>query len=247
MAGAVALRLGPGAARALAGSAAGIVEPALHPGGYVRLGPEAWVLVAPGRAPSGPLSVHVRGLERSPLEPGDEVRIDTRGAGIAHAAPGGPLRDGWREALAAALGVVEPAPPELEAGLAALSGGAERAAAGRPASWRRGAERAAETMLAGRGDGLTPAGDDVLAGYAAWRHAGGSPVTLPGERCSPIGLAYLRCAERGELPDAAAGVLRAIRSGDARLAARRARTLSRWGASSGRAILWGMAAAAGAT
>ena len=64
------------------------------------------------------------------------------------------------------------------------------------------------------------------------------------DRCSPIGIAYLRCAERGELPDQAALAMRAIRDGDARLARMRARALSTWGASSGAAILWGIAAAA---
>jgi hypothetical protein len=60
---------------------------------------------------------------------------------------------------------------------------------------------------------------------------------------SPIGLAYLRCAARGELPEPAARVLGAIRRGDVRGAERAARALSAWGASSGAAILWGLGAA----
>ncbi len=59
-----------------------------------------------------------------------------------------------------------------------------------------------------------------------------------------MSLAYLRCAERGELPEAAAAVLAAIRAGHAPLAARRAEALRTWGATSGNALLWGMAAAA---
>ena len=101
-------------------------------------------------------------------------------------------------------------------------------------------------MLAGRGPGLTPAGDDVLAGIAGWRHADGAPVSLTAPRGSPIGLAYLRCAERGELPEPARRTLDAVRAGDAALAARRARVLGRWGATSGGAMLCGMAAASGA-
>jgi hypothetical protein len=69
-------------------------------------------------------------------------------------------------------------------------------------------------------------------------------VLADGSRCSPLGLAYLRCAERGELPEPVAALMRAIRAGDAVVAERRARALSRWGASSGAAMLWGIAAAA---
>ncbi|MGH2885709.1 MAG: DUF2877 domain-containing protein, partial [Solirubrobacteraceae bacterium] len=106
-----------------------------------------------------------------------------------------------------------PGPPEsLEAGIAAL-------ATGRVTD--------AVRLLAGLGDGLTPAGDDVLAGYAAARYALGSRVapplsTLASGRSSPLGLAYLLCAERGELPDP---------------------PLPSWGASSGVAIAWGINAA----
>jgi hypothetical protein len=156
--------------------------------------------------------------------------IDLRGAreppGPAAAVP---LRDGWRPALAAA-GRACPPPAGLEAGVDAL---------------RRGAVAEAVAALAGRGPGLTPAGDDVLAGYAGWRYADGAPVALDAPRGSPIGLAYLRCAERGELPEAARRTLEAARAGDAALAARRARVLAGWGATSGGAMLCGMAAAAG--
>ena len=99
-------------------------------------------------------------------------------------------------------------------------------------------------MLAGLGQGLTPAGDDVLAGYAGWMALRGTPVelsALAADRSPPISLAYLRCAERGELPEPAARLLAAR---DARTFERRARVLARWGSSSGRALMWGFAAAA---
>ncbi|HWK26696.1 MAG TPA: DUF2877 domain-containing protein [Solirubrobacter sp.] len=223
----------------------GRVELALHPGGYVRFG-EEWVLVAIPRAPRGPLTLAVTGLERAPLRVGDEavvaggsrppalyvgaLCVDLSGLAPPFALAPPPLSPGWRTALTAALEAAPPVPPELISGLAAL---------------RKGELTEALLALAGRGEGLTPAGDDVLAGYAAWRHAEGRPEgTLIAERCSPLGLAYLRCAVRGELPEAAAAVLRAVRGGDADAARRRARGLSRWGASSGHAILWGMAAGA---
>jgi hypothetical protein len=195
-----------------------LVELAFRGGAYVRIG-DAWLLVAPVRAPAGPLSVLVR--DAAPLAPGDWIRIDARRARVVPPVPAGPLQPGWQAALAAAVGEVPAMPPAI-------------------------AQRIADPeALPGLGEGLTPAGDDVLAGYAAWRHAGGEPVRIAAGRCSPIGRAYLRCAERGELPDVAARVLQAVRAGDAGSAARRARGLARWGASSGGAILWGMAAAAG--
>ena len=148
--------------------------------------------------------------------------------GAAADVPRRVLRPGWGAALAAALDAVPGPPAELDRGLAAL---------------REGELADAVEALAGRGDGLTPAGDDVLAGFAAWRYHDGRDVTFRADRCSPIGLAYLRCGERGELPEVAARVIGAIRDGDARLARMRARALSNWGASSGAAILWGIAAA----
>jgi hypothetical protein len=289
-----ALWIGPGAARALHGD--GVVELALHPGGYVRLG-EEYALLAHPRAPRGPLTVLVAGLDAAPLQPGDPAHVGCApqpgggapraelapaddpahvgcaarsggGAPPAELAPAGvlfvgpheiglsvtpaaqrpptPLCPGWRAALTAALEAAPGPPRELALGLAAL---------------RAGDADAAVAELAGRGPGLTPAGDDVLAGYAAWRHAGGryddaagrrraslkgsAPVisALAAGRASPIGLAYLRCAERGELPEPAERVRRAIRAGDAPAARRAARALTSWGASSGAAILWGLASA----
>ena len=235
-----ALWSGPGARRALRAGEIGTVVVALARGGYVRLGGR-WLLLAPPRAPLGPLSLLVEGL--GALEPGAATRvvpgalhvggarIDLAGARVPPRAPAVPLHAEWRSALAAARRSC-PAPGGLEDGVEAL---------------RRGAVAEAAAMLAGRGPGLTPAGDDVLAGFAGWRHADGAPVSLTAERGSPIGLAYLRCAERGELPKSAQRTLDAVRGGDAALAARRARILARWGATSGGAMLCGMAAASGAT
>jgi hypothetical protein len=234
-----ALWIGPGAARTLRDGGSGTVEVVLVRGGYVRLG-DRWLLVAPPRAPLGPLSVLVEGL--GALEPGTAARvapgglhvggawIDLAGARVPPRAPAVPLRPAWRSALAAARRSC-PAPGGLEDGVDAL---------------RRGALADAVAAMAGRGPGLTPAGDDVLAGFAGWRHADGEPVSLAAPRGSPIGLAYLRCAERGELPEAAQRTLDAVRAGDSALAARRARVLAGWGATSGGAILCGMAAASGA-
>jgi Protein of unknown function (DUF2877) len=94
---------------------------------------------------------------------------------------------------------------------------------------------------------LTPAGDDILAGYAGAMALAGTPVALSTRaagRTPPIALAYLRCAERGELPEPATRLLAAVAAGDHEAAARRARVLTKWGATSGRALMWGFAAAA---
>ncbi len=235
-----ALVAGAGALRALRAGAGGRVELTFGPGGYVRLG-EDWVLLAPSRSPRGPLSLLVGGLTRGDLVCGEPavvtdgtlvagaLRIDLAGARAAAEPRRAALAPGWRPALAAALDSTAPAPAALAPGLDALAGG-DRADA---VAW-----------LAGRGEGLTPAGDDVLAGYAAWAWAEGRPVAIDAQRCAPLGRAYLRCAERGELPALAATVLEAIRAGDAQAAARRARRLGAWGATSGSALLWGIAAGA---
>jgi hypothetical protein len=238
-----ALVIGPGARRALSDGAGGLVEFAFGPGGYVRLG-EHRVLVAPARSPLGPLSVLVAGLARGDLIVGDPasvsggalvvgtLRIELEDARAPSPPRAQDLAPQWRAALAAALEVVAPAPAELAAGLELLAAGDLAAAV---------------AQLAGRGDGLTPTGDDVLAGYAAWRWAAGAPLTVPAQRCAPLGREYLRCAERGELPETAARVLAAIRAGEPRAAARRAGGLAGWGATSGAALLWGMAAGAAQT
>lgn len=209
---------GPGARRAFVDGARGEVEIVLQGGGgYVRLGSSDWVLLTRSDAAFGPLSVAVDGLDRLELRPGAPVEV-TRGRLLVGEQALSLERMRERSSVAADRASTtpctsRPAPPvPLEAGIAAL-------AAGRVLD--------AVRWLAGLGDGLTPAGDDVLAGYAAARLALGSPVapalsTLASGRSSPLGLAYLRCAERGELPDA---------------------PLRSWGASSGIAIAWGMNAA----
>jgi hypothetical protein len=220
-----AIWAGPGALRALAAGGAGTVEIALHPGGYIHMDGGDYVLVATPRSPRGPLTAVVAGLAAAPLTAGARLHLAAPLGEAAPLAPAAPLRAGWRAALAAALAAAPPPPADLARGLAAL---------------RRGDLPAAVAALAGRGPGLTPAGDDVLAGFAAWRRTRG----LASPRCSPLGLAYLRCAERGELPEVVERVVSAIRGGDASLARQRARRLPAWGSTSGAAMLWGVAAGA---
>jgi Protein of unknown function (DUF2877) len=239
-----ALFAGPGARRALADGARGEVELVLSGGGgYVRLGSSAWLLLAGREAPFGPLSVAVDALERLALAPGTPAHVtggllvlgdgtvslsfervrDRASVAICAPAPHGP------GAIRAAVATELPAAPApLRPGLAALS--RARVADG-------------VRLLAGLGEGLTPAGDDVLAGYAAARRAAAAPVVLSelaSDRSSALGLAYLRCAERGELPDAGARLLDAICRGSVAGARDAVAPLRSWGASSGFALAWGI-------
>jgi Protein of unknown function (DUF2877) len=240
-----ALFAGPGAVRALRAGRRGVVQLVLSGGVYLRSGDD-WLFLADPDAPFGPLSVAVIGLRRSAVRPGQAVSVERgrlwlaeqavslerlRGRGSVPSLPPGRAA---ADAAVAALAVTTKPPDELVPGLLAL---------------RRGCTREGVQRLAGRGDGLTPAGDDALAGYAAWRHASGAPArlsTLAAGRSSPLGRAYLRCGERGELPDAGAAALAAVCAGDPRAAATAAGVLGDWGGSSGAALLWGIAAGAGA-
>jgi hypothetical protein len=235
--------VGAGAARALAEGARGESALAVAGGAYLALD-TGWVLLTGPRAPLGPLSLLVAGAAPTPppgtpvrvadgcLTAGD-IRVRLRGPVPPAPVDVAPPSPGWRAALHAATAAVPPPPAALAGGLAALARDDLPGAVG---------------VLAGRGEGLTPAGDDVLAGCAAWWYADGRPADdlprLAAARAAPVGLAYLACAARGEVVDLAAAALAAVRAGDAALAARRARALGAWGATSGAALLWGMAAAA---
>ncbi|MBV8999302.1 MAG: DUF2877 domain-containing protein [Solirubrobacterales bacterium] len=236
-----ALFCGPGAIRALARGRCGAVELVFDRCAYVRLDSD-WLLVAEPDLSFGPLSMAVAGFDRLDLELQLPVRVTSGrlvlGSQVVSLERmrkrGGPsaivlgTASAIREACTA---VALPDPAEaLRHGLAALAAGRVLAAV---------------RSLAGVGEGLTPAGDDVLAGYAAARAVCGAPVILSTEaagRSSPVGLAYLRCAERGELPDVAARVLAAIRRGSPSEVAATVPALSTWGATSGIALGWGLVA-----
>jgi hypothetical protein len=234
-----AVGIGPGAARLLRAERVGTVEIAHRRGAYLRVGPAGYLHVTGPRGAFGPLTVAVAGLPC--LAPGWPVRAAGRMLDVGTvriAVAGAQLRaippvsasnrlSAVGDALAAARAAVPPPSASLEPGIAGLAAGDPEAA-----GW-----------LAGRGDGLTPAGDDVLAGFAAGLAATGRRLELtpPVERrASPLGLAYLRCARRGELPERAGALLRAVVAGDPVAAARRARLLATWGGSSGFALFWGM-------
>ena len=237
------LLAGPGAWRALVRRRAGRVELVTAGGAYLALGEDRVLLASSGTA-FGPLSLVVEGLDRVALAPGLPVAVGTGWLSVGgqvvslerlrvRAAIAPPRQAGDVDAaIDALLDRVPPPSGVLRPGLRALAAGELSAAV---------------ECLAGLGRGLTPEGDDVLCGYAAWPHPGREPVclsALAAGLASPIGLAYLRCAERGELPDPAAPVLGAMLAGDRAAALALLPALLGWGDSSGAALLRGLVAAA---
>lgn len=96
-------------------------------------------------------------------------------------------------------------------------------------------------VFGGRGDGLTPAGDDLLAGYAAGlvlfhgRRAEAFAIAdVAARRTTALSATLLRHAGRGELPEPAHALLEDGDPGP----------LLRFGHTSGRAVLFGLALAA---
>ena len=95
--------------------------------------------------------------------------------------------------------------------------------------------------LAGHGDGLTPAGDDLLLGYVAglvlFRRSydlAHHVAEVAARRTTALSATLLRHAARGEVPEP---VHTLLEHGDAG-------PLARWGRSSGRHVLHGLALAA---
>ena len=240
---------GPGACRALRDCACGEIELRLSGGAYVRLGSTDWLLLASPSAPFGPLSVAVAGFDQLALHPGAPARVIRDRLVIG---ADGVTLERVRERPAALIG----APSPRSAGLPAMRRAAAAAHTRLPSppavllpglaalTVRR--VREAVSLLAGLGEGLTPAGDDVLAGYAAAHLTLAAPVALSpaaAGRSSALGLAYLRCAERGELPEAGASLLSAICRGSVTAAQVSASRLRSWGHTSGAALGWGINAA----
>ncbi len=162
-----AVLAGPAARRALARSATGAVEVPLRRGAYLRLDDEL-LMVVPHRAPVGPLTLLVAGLgepgwdEGAPARvDGDTLvvagaRIDLSGARPWDAPDPGPLRDGWRAALGAAVAAVPVPGAALAPGLDALAAGDSDAAAALLAGLGEGSPPPATTSCAATPHGGTP-------------------------------------------------------------------------------------------
>ena len=221
----------------------GWVEVVVSGGAYLALGGDR-LLVSGVGVPMGPVTLMVDRLEGLGLEVGMPVLVETEALVVGgQRVSTGRMRP-WRGSRPGAVRgdprpVAEAVLRRIAAPDTAIRKGLEALAAG---DVRRGAR-----LLAGLGRGLTPEGDDVLAGHAAWCHAAGARLRvseLVAGRASPIGLAYLRCAERGELFAPAAALLAAIRGGEHERALSLLPAVRALGASSGTALVWGIAAGA---
>jgi len=221
--------VGRGARMVTGRPAAGRVVAVYRAAAYLRF-PAGLLALTTGSAPPGPL--HLRVAVLPTLGPRDAVRTDAatlRGAGwsISLAAPT------WAGAL--------PAPERLAA---VRSGAAPGPLAARLAA---GGLRGLAAAIGGRGPGLTPSGDDVLAGALlvarALRGAAAEPdlVAVAGSvSTTDVAAAFLQWAARGQCIEPAHQWLDAVADGDAVRAARAQARLDGVGASSGRALLSGL-------
>ena len=162
----------------------------------------------------------------APIEPGPELAA--RGMAIL-----GALGVARPAGAAAALADTATRPPRAAvAALVAALGSGDGAA-----------RRRATLALLGRGPGLTPEGDDLLAGAAIVAAAVGDPLALPPALrtlTTPLSATLLELAAAGAGPLPVHALLDPVRD-DWRVALRELEAL---GASSGRAIALGVGAAA---
>ncbi len=210
---------------------------------HLHLDPGGLLVVVDGDAPPGPLHLRV-----------DTLPAVAAGDGVALA--GGRLHLGRRSVDVRAVPAwTPPALPSVfsRPGTAALAGGRRRSAlAGRDDLVDRvrdllrvGDLGGAARVLGGWGPGLTPAGDDVLAGIVLTLHGLGVPedrlrAAVDRVRSTDLAVACLRWAARGQCIEPAHAVLAAVSGRDPdRLAAAEAR-LGAHGATSGADLLFGI-------
>ena len=229
---------GLGAAGLLRRPVAGRVVSVHRKAVYLRLGTELVALVAPDVDP-GP--VHVRCAALPPCRVCEAVTGDgTRLAGQQWALRG-PGAVWWG---------TTPGPLALAARDEALV--REALVAGEViATAARALGRGTEALVAavgGRGPGLTPAGDDVLAGVVLVDRAAGGPgvedrlqALCAGVRTTEVAAAFLAWAARGQSVAPAHDWLHAVAAGDRPAASRALARLHALGADSGRHLAAGMA------
>jgi Protein of unknown function (DUF2877) len=209
---------------------------------HLHLDPGGLLVVVDGGAPPGPLHLRVDTLPAVAV--GDSVA----------------LAGGWLHLGGHSVDVhgvpawTPPAPADCQPQLAVggLAGGRRSALAGRGDLFDRVRELlsvddlgGAARVLGGWGPGLTPAGDDVLAGIVLTRHGLGVPegrlqAAVDQVRSTDLAIACLRWAARGQCIEPAHDVLAAVSGRDPdRLAAAEAR-LGAHGATSGADLLFGI-------
>lgn len=213
----------------------------LLPGGLVALTTTA--------APRGPLHIRVAALPD--VSPGRPALVDATALRIGKSAYelDAPR---WSRALptGAALGVARAVAgdwlPDRGPALDLGSGEPAVLPAAALQALRRGALLEFAALVGGRGPGLTPAGDDVLAGVllAARALGGGSPRMLL--RCADraptndIARAFLLCAANGRCIEPAHDLLAGLAAADPPAVGSALDTLREFGSSSGAALAYGI-------
>jgi hypothetical protein len=216
---------GLGVPEILAG--AGVVVAVYRVAAYLRF-PTGLIALTSGLAPRGPL--HLRVAVLPPLRAGERVEVD---GGALHG-------DGW---TVPPDGPVWTGPlPPLQQSHVAVTRWQQSGFAATPGLDLR--DLAAR--LGGRGPGLTPEGDDVLAGALLATRAARGPDAEPelraiaaGVRTTEVAAAYLAWAARGQCIEPAHDWLTAEDDGTRTRAEQR---LRRTGATSGEALLRGLTA-----
>lgn len=228
------LELGLGAQEVLAAGATGTVAAVFSKAAYLRL-PAGLVALTTCEVPPGP--IHARGdIPLHRLAAGDAVTVDLSGATVWRgtaitptvlAAGAGTVLDVLARAPASAL-----ADPAFEP----RRDRAERCV-------DRGDLDGAVDALAGLGPGLTPAGDDALAGLllvAGAHDRGGAVGAADRARTNDIARAFLAWAARGQSIEPVHRLLAAGAGAGAGAASAALADLLRFGHSSGADLAFGL-------
>jgi hypothetical protein len=217
--------------------------------------PGGLVVLVTRQAPRGPLHLRVAGLPA--VEPGSPVRVGPGSLRIGDHCyqldvPTWSPRLPPAASLAQARGTARSWLPDLGPALDVGSAAPARLPADADAALRRGDLSAFAATVGGRGPGLTPAGDDVLAGVLLVARAGGSrwPTSrrtrrrcVRRARTNDIASAFLACAAEGRCIEPAHDLLTGLANADSRAVASAVQELGRFGSSSGAALTLGVRAA----
>lgn len=230
--------LGRGARRVLAAASRGRVVSVYRRAAYLRF-PGGLVALVSGGAPAGP--VHLRCTLLPPVREGDEVATDgSRLAGRDWALRcDGPVWEGELPDPAdlCSRHLPEPAPADTVAGADLLA-----------PLLRAGRLEEVAALLGGRGEGLTPAGDDLVAGVLVVARLRWGPaaqerlLAVAGAvETTEVAGAFLAWAARGQCIAPVHDLLVALAAGDGTAGDRALRRLRAIGASSGRHLAAGLA------
>ena len=212
---------------------------------YVELGPST-LAVTTGDVPAGPLHLRLRALPR--LEVGEPVLATAERLTLGAVTLPRAGLERWQPPVVRGSALAARAHPAMddvlpEAGRSALVD--DPAAAAVPAALARGDLPAAVALLAGRGPGLTPAGDDALAGLLLVLALAGHERTeleraATAARTHAIARAFLRWAARGQAVAPVHQLLAAMADGDGAAVERHRSAVAALGQTSGADVLFGL-------